>query len=63
VIASIVWVGAIIIASVSARDFRWIRFGDPGPAMIVAFVGVVLICVLCFGVPWIAGATKKPLGK
>jgi hypothetical protein len=60
VIASVVWVGVLIIVSVLARTFRWANYrGEPDAAFVLALVGVVLIVVVCFGIPWIAAAARK----
>lgn len=63
-VGSAVWLGLMVIASQLVRDFRWGQgnyssSGDPGPATIVAFAGVAIICAICFGILWISGVYDK----
>ena len=61
-IACVVWFGGVVMLSAVSRDFVWFRgYGghDLGPATIVAVVGIVLIFVVCLGVPWIAEARNN----
>jgi hypothetical protein len=63
VIASVVWLGGVLIYSATRRNFAW--FGDRGdldPAAITAFVGIIVIVIVCLGVPWIGEAAGKPTG-
>lgn len=56
VVASALWVGGVVIASATMRDFRWFlgyRHEEFGPATIAAAVGVMMILALTFGIPWI----------
>ena len=67
-VASVVWLGIIIIISTQSRNFEWfpnsyynevksvLHFG---PAFIVAVVGIAVIVAICAGVPWIAAATDN----
>lgn len=72
-VASLVWIGGVVIASATNREFGWSsrtyvdwgRYGDwPGPAALTAIVGVAVIWTLCLGVPWIASArSSEPPGS
>jgi hypothetical protein len=62
VIASLVWIGVIVIASATARNFAWAHgyySSEPGPATITAIAGVLVIWVCCLGIPWISDTTKS----
>ena len=60
-VASVAWIGVLIILSVVSRDFDWIEGyrNEFGPASISALVGVALIFAVCLGIPWIAQAAEK----
>jgi hypothetical protein len=63
VIASVAWLGGVLIYSATSRSFAWFGYsGDLGPAAITAFVGTIVIVVVCLGVPWIGKAAGKPTG-
>jgi hypothetical protein len=62
IIGCAVWLGGVTIISAVSRDFRWVpnSYRDSfGPASITALVGMAVICIVCFGVPWIAAATTE----
>jgi hypothetical protein len=61
IVGCAVWLGGVTIISAVSRDLRWLpnSYRDGfGPASITALVGMAVICVVCFGVPWIAAATS-----
>lgn len=60
VLASVAWLGGVLIYSATSRNVAWL--GDLGPAAITAFVGTIVIVVVCLGVPWIGEAAGKPTG-
>ena len=63
-LASLGWVGLMVIAAQVMRDFRWfpnayIHNYDFGPAGITAMVGVGLIWLAGLGVPWVADSAAS----
>jgi hypothetical protein len=60
VIASVAWLGGVLIYFATSRNFAWL--GDLDPAAITAFVGIIVIVIVCLGVPWIGEAAGKSTG-
>lgn len=60
-VASVVWLGGVLICSSLARNFDFIaRYSNNlGPAAFVAFVGIAVIFAICLGIPWIAAALRR----
>jgi hypothetical protein len=53
-IATVIWCALIAIVSAMSRDFQWFEYrGALGPASITAIAGLIIILVLCAGVPWL----------
>jgi hypothetical protein len=56
-LASVAWLGAVLILSATSPNFAWFgHTANLGPAAITAFVGTVVIVIVCLGVPWVAEA-------
>lgn len=65
VVVSAVWLGGVMIASQVSRNFEWFPNSyrneySLGPAAITAFVGVVVIFIVGFGIPWIFESKRPP---
>jgi len=63
-VAAVVWVGGVAIISGISRNFYWFApssyYQEPiGPAAITAGIGMVIICAVAVGIPWIAEAANK----
>lgn len=63
-VASFVWLGGVVICSALVRNFDLVKpyTSDLGPAAVMAVGGMIVIVVVCLGVPWIASAMRQRSG-
>jgi hypothetical protein len=59
VLASVAWLGGVLIYSVNSTSLACLYGGTLGPAAITAVVGTIVIVTVCLGIPWVGEAAGQ----